>query len=164
MRTWIVIAMIAMLAVGCGGNKAKQDEGAAEDTAAKQEMNTMTTDMPDLNSLEMVDGPEGMKYAITVEGEGEPIGTGRMAVVHYTGWLTDGNKFDSSKKRAQPFQFITGRGQVIRGWDIGVSAMKVGETRVLVLPPELAYGERGAGGVIPPNATLVFEVEVLEVR
>lgn len=97
-------------------------------------------------------------------GEGDEAQAGRMVSVHYTGWLTNGSKFDSSVDRNEPFDFPLGRGHVIRGWDEGVQGMKVGGKRKLTIPPELGYGARGAGGVIPPNATLVFEVELLAVR
>ena len=106
----------------------------------------------------------------TVVGSGAEARAGQNVRVHYTGWLHDpaaanarGRKFDSSKDRGQPFSFGLGGGEVIRGWDEGVQGMKVGGTRVLTIPPEMGYGARGAGGVIPPNATLVFEVELLGV-
>ena len=98
-----------------------------------------------------------------VVGGGAVAAAGQKVSVHYTGWLTDGSKFDSSKDRGEPFAFPLGRGQVIKGWDEGVSGMKVGGKRKLTIPPGLGYGARGAGGVIPPNATLVFEVELLAV-
>ena len=105
-----------------------------------------------------------------VVGDGAEARAGQRVKVHYTGWLYDpaadksrGRKFDSSKDRNDPFVFGLGQGQVIRGWDEGVQGMKVGGTRVLTIPPEMGYGARGAGGVIPPNATLVFEVELLGV-
>lgn len=103
----------------------------------------------------------GLKFEDLVEGHGPAAAPGQQVSVHYTGWLTDGSKFDSSLDRNQPFEFALGRGVVIRGWDEGVAGMKVGGKRRLTVPPQLGYGARGAGGVIPPNATLVFEVELL---
>ena len=104
-----------------------------------------------------------LKTEDLVVGTGAEAQPGQMVTVHYTGWLTNGQKFDSSKDRNDPFSFPLGRGYVIRGWDEGVEGMKVGGARKLTIPPQLGYGERGAGGVIPPNATLVFEVELLEI-
>jgi len=97
-------------------------------------------------------------------GDGAEAVAGKVVSVHYTGWLTNGNKFDSSVDRGQPFQFTLGAGQVIQGWDKGVAGMKIGGKRKLTIPPEMGYGARGAGAVIPPNATLVFEVELLGIR
>ncbi len=109
----------------------------------------------------------GLKIEEVVEGSGAAATTGQHVTVHYTGWLTDGvikgRKFDSSKDRGDPFDFPLGAGHVIKGWDEGVQGMKVGGTRVLTVPPALGYGARGAGGVIPPNAILLFEVELLKV-
>ena len=118
-------------------------------------MSTITTD-------------SGLQYEDTVTGTGAEAAAGQHVSVHYTGWLRNddgskGSKFDSSKDRNQPFQFSLGGGQVIRGWDEGVQGMKIGGTRVLTIPSDLGYGPRGAGGVIPPNATLIFEVELLAV-
>lgn len=106
----------------------------------------------------------GLVYEDTVVGEGAEAKAGHQVSVHYTGWLTNGSKFDSSKDRNDPFEFSLGMRQVIGGWDEGVQGMKIGGTRKLTIPPELGYGARGAGGVIPPNATLVFEVELLGLR
>jgi len=103
----------------------------------------------------------GLKYDDITEGDGDTAEAGHMVTVHYTGWLTDGSKFDSSKDRNDPFKFKLGAGNVIRGWDEGVAGMKIGGTRKLTIPANLGYGAQGTGGVIPPNATLVFEVELL---
>ena len=108
--------------------------------------------------------PSGLKYTDVTEGTGAQPRAGQTAVVHYTGWLLDGKKFDSSKDRGQPFSFPLGQGRVIKGWDEGVATMKVGGVRKLTIPPALGYGAQGAGGVIPPNATLTFEVELLDVK
>ena len=97
-------------------------------------------------------------------GTGAEAQAGKTVSVHYTGTLTDGKKFDSSVDRGHPFQFHLGAGEVIKGWDQGIVGMKVGGKRKLTIPPQLAYGERGAGGVIPPNATLIFDVELLDVK
>ncbi|VVE87947.1 FKBP-type peptidyl-prolyl cis-trans isomerase [Pandoraea bronchicola] len=113
-------------------------------------MSTITTD-------------SGLQYDDLQVGDGAEATPGKTVTVHYTGWLTDGKKFDSSKDRNDPFAFVLGGGMVIRGWDEGVAGMKVGGKRKLIIPAELGYGVRGAGGVIPPNATLVFEVELLDV-
>jgi FKBP-type peptidyl-prolyl cis-trans isomerase len=115
--------------------------------------------------------PTELKKIDVKQGTGAEAVSGKPVVVHYTGWLYDpskpdnkGAKFDSSRDRGQPFSFPLGGGRVIRGWDEGVAGMKVGGQRTLVIPPQMAYGERGAGGVIPPNATLIFDVELLEVK
>ena len=112
--------------------------------------------------------PSGLQVIDTKVGTGATPRTGQTCVMHYTGWLyvngAKGQKFDSSKDRGEPFEFPIGQGRVIAGWDEGVGTMKVGGSRTLIIPPGLGYGARGAGGVIPPNATLIFEVELLSVK
>jgi len=105
----------------------------------------------------------GLKYDVLTTGEGEVASAGQRVTVHYTGWLTTGEKFDSSVDRDDPFQFNLGARQVIAGWDEGVAGMQVGEKRKLTIPAQLGYGTAGAGGVIPPNATLIFDVELIAV-
>jgi peptidylprolyl isomerase len=116
----------------------------------------------------IVTTPRGLTITDTVVGTGASPKAGQICVMHYTGWLyqngAKGKKFDSSVDRGQPFEFPIGTGRVIKGWDEGVASMKVGGKRTLVIPPELGYGARGAGGVIPPNATLIFDVELLALR
>ena len=106
--------------------------------------------------------PSGLKYTILKAGKGATPKSGQEVFVHYTGTLTNGKKFDSSRDKGQPFSFKVGAGQVIPGWDEALSTMKVGERRKLTIPPKLGYGAAGAGGVIPPNATLIFDVELLK--
>jgi len=112
---------------------------------------------------ETITTPSGLKYVDEVVGSGDSPARGKKVRVHYTGRLTDGKKFDSSVDRGQPFEFIIGVGQVIKGWDEGVATMRVGGKRQLIIPAELGYGARGAGSAIPPNADLVFDVELLGV-
>ncbi len=107
--------------------------------------------------------PSGLRYVDLVVGAGASPASGDQVEVHYTGWLENGTKFDSSVDRRQPFVFPLGAGRVIAGWDEGVATMKVGGKRRLVIPPQLGYGDRGAGRVIPPGATLIFEVELLRI-
>lgn len=127
----------------------------APSTAMAQAGTTMTT-------------PSGLKITDTKVGAGAIPRRGQTCVMHYTGWLYEngakGKKFDSSRDRGQPFEFPLGMKRVIAGWDEGVATMKVGGQRTLIIPPELGYGARGAGGVIPPNATLIFDVELLDVK
>ncbi|MGH1419283.1 MAG: FKBP-type peptidyl-prolyl cis-trans isomerase [Hyphomicrobiaceae bacterium] len=129
--------------------------GLSIPTTVNDEGKTMTTDT-------------GLQITDTVVGTGVTPSRGQTCVMHYTGWLYEngakGQKFDSSVDRGTPFEFAIGTGQVIGGWDQGVATMKVGGKRTLIIPPELGYGERGAGGVIPPNATLMFDVELLDVK
>ena len=117
---------------------------------------------------QVIEMPDGLKYTDTKTGDGNTAKAGNKVSVHYTGWLSDngakGKKFDSSVDRGQPFQFTLGAKQVIAGWDEGVAGMKVGGTRTLTIPPELGYGARGAPGAIPPNATLIFDVELFQVQ
>ena len=122
----------------------------------------------DAATNQVIEMPSGLKYTDTKTGDGAAAAAGNKVSVHYTGWLYNngakGTKFDSSVDRGQPFQFTLGAHQVIAGWDEGVAGMKVGGKRTLIIPPELGYGARGAGGVIPPNATLMFDIELLGVQ
>jgi FKBP-type peptidyl-prolyl cis-trans isomerase FkpA len=116
------------------------------------------------SDAEMITTASGLQYQDLIIGEGDVAKPGDLVGVDYTGWLVDDTKFDSSLDRNQPFEFELGSGTVIAGWDEGVAGMKVGGKRKLTIPPELGYGDQGAGGVIPPGATLVFEVDLLEIK
>ena len=138
----MIMTLVLTAATGEGGTMAASEQGS------NQEITTSS----------------GLSYVDQVIGTGEVAVAGKTTTVHYTGWLTNGQNFDSSVDRGQPFRFPLGAGRVIRGWDEGVAGMKAGGKRTLIIPPEMGYGARGAGGVIPPNATLIFDVELLEVR
>jgi len=158
---WLAVGM-ALLAVafatGCAAQPESpatpepQSQPPAEEQPAPSEAPVGEADVTEL------------KIEDLTPGTGAEAKKGDAVTVHYTGWLTDGTKFDSSVDSGQPFTFVIGQGDVITGWDEGVAGMKVGGKRKLVIPPQMGYGAQGAGGVIPPNATLVFEIELLEVN
>ena len=140
----LMMGSAILVASGCSGGT----QGEKEEAAPSKRVTTES----------------GLEYEDLVIGTGPSPTSGQTAVVHYTGWLTDGKKFDSSYDRNKPFEFPVGRGRVIKGWDEGVATMKVGGKRKLWIPPELGYGARGFGKVIPPNSDLIFEVELLEIK
>lgn len=147
---WIsgLLLLLIILNVGC-------DQG---------EKMTVSTEQPrQIKESFFVETDTGLKYSDIKVGSGETAKSGDQVSVHYTGWLTDGKRFDSSVLRQKPFSFPIGQGRVIAGWDQGVAGMQIGGIRQLVIPPDLGYGKAGAGGVIPPGATLIFEVELLEI-
>jgi FKBP-type peptidyl-prolyl cis-trans isomerase FkpA len=146
-----VIFAVLAFAFACG-NSGKSDQSAASSPSSPAKVTGQPTTMP-----------SGLQYWDIVIGTGATAVPGKAVSVHYTGWLTNGTKFDSSLDRGQPFVFSLGEGQVIQGWDEGIAGMKVGGKRQLRIPPALGYGSSGANGVIPPDATLIFDVELLGV-
>lgn len=175
MRITMTAAALAFLLVGCASEETTPEPDpeplTTEDSTPSEEASTSISDPStttyapelDVHLDQMTRTESGLYYEIVKEGGSETVAPGQTAVVHYTGWLPNGTQFDSSRGR-EPFSFPIGAGQVITGWDQGVAGMAVGEQRLLVIPPDLAYGATGTGGVIPPDATLVFEVELLEIR
>jgi peptidylprolyl isomerase len=143
-----LVSFLMSVSLTTGASNAAHKRNPEGKQMAEAKANTVTT-------------PSGLQYTDEVVGSGASPRAGQTVTVHYTGWLTDGKKFDSSVDRGQPFQFQIGQGQVIKGWDEGVMSMKVGGKRKLVIPPDLAYGRNGHPGAIPPNATLVFDVQLL---
>jgi FKBP-type peptidyl-prolyl cis-trans isomerase len=143
-----------VVSLGCGGEPAGDRAVAAGGFSPALGVDTTA----------MKKTPSGLRYQDLAQGQGKEASAGRPVSVHYTGWLPNGEKFDSSRDRDQPFGFTLGAGQVIAGWDEGVAGMKVGGRRKLVIPPDLGYGTAGAPPDIPPGATLVFDVELLDVR
>jgi len=164
MRMPAAVLAIALLA-GCNQYEAQQAASGAGATATPSTPSTpapAAAATPTGGKVHKL--PSGLQYEDMVVGSGKMAEPGMNVSVHYTGWLTDGTKFDSSLDRNQAFQFQLGAGMVIRGWDEGVKGMRIGGKRKLTIPPDMGYGAQGAGGVIPPNATLVFDVELLDVK
>lgn len=174
----VVVACCAVLLVaqftGGDGEQAVADSAAnapaavtqTETLVAQNASDLMEDDAPEGDAMadeNVVTTDSGLQYVVIEEGDGAQPQAGQRVFVHYVGTLEDGTKFDSSRDRGRPFDFTIGQGQVIRGWDEGVGMMKVGDRRKLIIPPDLGYGARGAGGVIPPNATLIFDVELLRI-
>jgi len=152
-------ALMLLAAFGCAHNSGSTSSSTSStNTTAK----ATTTTAPAAGNVQVLSG--GVRAEDLKVGDGALAETGTNVTVHYTGWLTDGTKFDSSVDRGDPFKFRLGAGQVIRGWDEGVKGMRVGGKRKLTIPPDMGYGATGAQGVIPPNATLVFDVELLDVK
>ncbi|MGH2413265.1 MAG: FKBP-type peptidyl-prolyl cis-trans isomerase [Microcystaceae cyanobacterium] len=165
---FMLVCVLVLVLAQIGGSKQNSVIAAklTETTPAAiqvQENNTLIASKT-MSDANVVTTPSGLKYTELKEGTGATPKKGQTVEVHYTGTLEDGTKFDSSRDRNSPFSFKLGVGQVIKGWDEGLSTMKVGSRRQLIIPPELGYGASGAGGVIPPNATLIFDVELLKVR
>lgn len=162
MLVCVVVLLVAQISGG------KQESAVASPlTETRPESITVTENNTLIASKKMsnekvVTTPSGLKYVDIKEGTGATPQAGQTVEVHYTGTLENGQKFDSSRDRGTPFKFKLGAGQVIKGWDEGLSTMKVGGERKLIIPPDLGYGARGAGGVIPPNATLIFDVALLK--
>ena len=172
-----LVLATGMLAAGCGNpktgsvGKASQEKApqtlqqtAQKPAEAPPPQPTTEKETTPVDEQKAITTPSGLKYIDLVAGTGASPQKGQRVSVHYTGWLKDGKKFDSSVDRGQPFGFILGQGQVIKGWDEGVASMKVGGKRKLIIPPQLGYGPSGYPGVIPPNAELTFDVELLGIQ
>ena len=164
-KTSITIITLFLTTLAFSALGSAQTRRAAKRAPVKRVTVKKTMSTPEANlSSGAVRTPTGLIYLITRKGTGAQAKVGDTVSVHYTGTLTDGTKFDSSRDRGEPIEFPLGQGRVIKGWDEGIAKMHVGDQAILVIPPTLGYGSRGAGGVIPPDATLIFIVELVNVK
>jgi len=180
MRWLLVLVFLAMMGVACGSSSDSESDtvattappptattqptAAAQSTATAQPTQSEPKSEVVMAENETITTASGLQITVIEVGTGDKAEAGKTAVVHYTGWLLDGTKFDSSVDRGTPFEFQLGAGRVIKGWDEGVATMNIGGKVELIIPPDLGYGASGAGGAIPPNATLKFEVELLDMK
>jgi FKBP-type peptidyl-prolyl cis-trans isomerase FkpA len=165
-RRTLLTALVCAVVTGCGGGDDRSSDGTASQSGAEPSSDVASKYAPALNvDLRKMKRSDGGLYTQDLrEGEGERARAGQTVAVHYTGWLPDGTKFDSSLDRGEPFNVVLGAGNVIAGWDQGLQGMRVGGRRLLVIPPSMAYGNQVIGDVIPAGSTLVFDVEMLEIR
>lgn len=166
MGAWIGIGGAILLVVAVAGYFLMKNSGGGKGKGSSSSSSEKTKGDSGPNGgkvLRQLTGKGGLVMGILKEGSGAEVKRGHQVQVHYSGWLEDGTPFDSSLKRGVPFKFVVGNGKVIQGWEEGVQGMKTGEKRKLLVPPGMGYGSKGAGGVIPPNATLIFHIELLKI-
>lgn len=161
---FLIIAVCAGFSFAQTKKRTVSRTGKATTKSTKSKTATIKKMTTPLNNSAAVTTDSGLTYIITQKGAGAQLKTGDNVIINYTGLLTDGTKFDSSLDRGEPFPFALGAGEVIKGWDEGIGKLRVGDRAILIIPPTLGYGSRGAGGVIPPDATLIFIVEVMGVQ
>jgi peptidylprolyl isomerase len=164
MRLLWIFSLALLLAVAACGDRSKETAGTAQTPAQPAQSAQPAQPTQPAGDQKTVTTPSGLQYVDLVEGTGAQPKTGQIVTVNYTGWFTDGKKFDSSFDHGRPYPFPLGMSQVIKGWDEGIATMKVGGKRKLIVPPQLGYGQTGYPGAIPPNSTLIFEVELLGVQ